>query len=261
MTTATKPRDLSAEIAFLTRALKAPTLRDAVDRLAERARAESWTHEEFLAACLQREVAARESHGGEGRIRAARFPGRKSLEDFDFDHARGLKRDLIAHLGTLDFVAGRENVVFLGPPGTGKTHLATGIAIRACQAGHRVLFATASEWVDRLAAAHHDGRLQDELRRLGRYPLLVIDEVGYIPFEPEAANLFFQLVSARYERASLIVTSNKPFGRWGEVFGDDTVAAAMIDRLVHHAEVIALKGDSYRLKNRDLGRAPSPTDD
>ena len=146
-------------------------------------------------------------------------------------------------------------------PGTGKTHLAIGLAIRACQAGHRVQFATASEWVDRLATAHHDGRLQDELRRLGRYPLLVIDEVGYIPFEPEAANLFFQLVSARYERASLIVTSNKPFGRWGEVFGDDTVAAAMIDRLVHHADVIALKGDSYRLKNRDLGRAPSPTND
>ena len=261
MPTTTTTRDVTAELAFLTRALKAPTLREAVDRLAERARAESWTHEEFLAACLQREVSARETHGGEGRIRAARFPGRKSLEDFDFDHARGLRRDLIAHLGTLDFVAGRENVVFLGPPGTGKTHLATGIAIRACQAGHRVAFATASQWVDRLAAAHHDGRLQDELRRLGRYPLLVIDEVGYIPFEPEAANLFFQLVSARYERASLIVTSNKPFGRWGEVFGDDTVAAAMIDRLVHHAEVIALKGDSYRLKNRDLGRAPSPTDD
>ena len=259
-TAAAAQRDLSSEVSFLTRALKAPTLRGAVPRLAERARAESWTHEEFLVACLQREVSARESHGGEGRIRSARFPARKSLEEFDFDHARGLKRDLIAHLGTLDFVTGRENVVFLGPPGTGKTHLATGIAIRACQAGHRVLFATASEWVDRLATAHHDGRLQDELRRLGRYTLLVIDEVGYIPFEPEAANLFFQLVSARYERASLIVTSNKPFGRWGEVFGDDTVAAAMIDRLVHHADVIALKGDSYRLKNRDLGRAPSPTD-
>lgn len=261
MPAASPTRDLTAEIAFLTRALKAPTLREAVDRLAERARTESWTHEEFLAACLQREVAARETHGGEGRIRAARFPARKSLEDFDYDHARGLRREAIAHLGTLDFVTARENVVFLGPPGTGKTHLATGIAIRACQAGHRVQFATASEWVDRLATAHHDGRLQDELRRLGRYPLLVIDEVGYIPFEPEAANLFFQLVSARYERASLIVTSNKPFGRWGEVFGDDTVAAAMIDRLVHHADVIALKGDSYRLKNRDLGRAPSPTND
>src|ERR671932_260659 len=207
-------RDLDAEVAYLTRALKAPTLRDCVPRLAERARSESWSHEEFLVACLQREVAARESHGGEGRIRAARFPARKSLEEFDFDHTRGLKRDTIAHLGTLDFVAAKENVVFLGPPGTGKTHLAIGLGIRACQAGHRVLFATASAWVARLADAHTAGRLQTELVRLGRYPLLVVDEVGYLPFEAEAANLFFQLVSAGYERASLIVTSNKPFGRW-----------------------------------------------
>ena len=255
-------RDVTAELAYPTRALKAPTLREAIGRLAERARAETWSYEEFLAACLQREVSARESHGGEGRIRAARVPSRKSLEEFDFDHARGLKRDIIAHLGTLDFLMiAKDNVVFLGPPGTGKAHLAIGIAIRACQAGHRVLFATASQWVDRLAAAHHSGTLQAELVRLTRYPLLVIDEVGYIPFEPEAANLFFQLVSSRYERASLIVTSNKPFGRWGEVFGDDVVAAAMIDRLVHHAEVIALKGDSYRIKDRDLGRVPTVTAD
>jgi DNA replication protein DnaC len=174
-TTATPSRDLTGEVAFLTRALKAPTLREAVPRLAERARTESWSHEEFLVACLQREVAARESHGGEGRIRAARFPARKSLEEFDFDHARGLKRDLIAHLGTLAFVTAKENVVFLGPPGTGKTHLATGIAIRACQAGHRVQFATASQWVARLADAHHAGKLQGELVRLGRYPLIVVD--------------------------------------------------------------------------------------
>ncbi|HZE14321.1 MAG TPA: ATP-binding protein, partial [Mycobacterium sp.] len=193
-TKAASRRDVSAEIAYLTRALKAPTLRESVSRLGERARAENWSHEEYLVACLQREVSARESHGGEGRIRAARFPARKSLEEFDFEHARGLKRDTIAHLGTLDFVTARDNVVFLGPPGTGKTHLAVGLAIRACQAGHRVLFATAAEWVSRLAEAHHAGRIHAELTRLCRYPLLVVDEVGYIPFEPEAANLFFQLV-------------------------------------------------------------------
>ncbi len=247
----------SSDIAHLCRALKAPSMARAVERLAERARQEDWTHEEFLAACLQREVAARQTNGGELRIKAARFPARKTIEDFDFSFQRSLKRDTLLHLGTLDFVAGRENVVFLGPPGTGKTHLAIGLGIRACQAGHRVAFATATDWVARLAQAHTAGRLQQELTRLGRIPLLIIDEVGYIPFEAEAANLFFQLVSARYERASVIVTSNKPFSRWGEVFGDPVVAAAMIDRLIHHAEVVSLKGDSYRLKDRDLRRMPT----
>ena len=131
-------RDLGAEVAFLTRALKAPTLREAVPRLADRAREQSWSHEEFLIACLQREVAARESHGGEGRIRAARFPARKSLEEFDFDHARGLKRELIAHLGTLDFVTAKENVLLLGPPGTGKTYTGARLAVALMKAGKRV---------------------------------------------------------------------------------------------------------------------------
>src|SRR4029450_600680 len=133
----TQARNVTAEIPCATRALKAPPLRESASRLAERARSESWSHEEYLAACLQREVAARDAHGGEDRIRAARFPARKSIEEFDFDHARGLKRDLIAHLATLDFIAAKENVIFLGPPGTGKTHLAIGLAIRGCQAGHR----------------------------------------------------------------------------------------------------------------------------
>ena len=169
---ATRP---ASDLAWLCRALKAPSLAASIERLAERARSEGWTHEEFLAACLEREVASRQDHGGENRIKTARFPARKTIEDFDFDHQRSLKRDVISHLGTLDFVAGKDNVVFLGPPGTGKTHLATALGIRACQAGHRVAFATAAEWVARLGEAHAQSRLQTELTRLGRIPLLVID--------------------------------------------------------------------------------------
>ena len=134
------------------------------------------------------------------------------------------------------------------------------MGIRACLAGQRVAFKTATEWVALLADAQRQGRLDDELDRLQRIPLLIVDEVGYIPFDPQAANLMFMLVSRRYERVSLIVTSNKPFSAWGEIFGDDVVAAAMIDRLVHHAEILALKGDSYRLKDRDLAR-PAPAGD
>ena len=120
-----------------------------------------------------------------------------------------------------------------------------------------MIFKTATEWVALLADQQRQGRLDDELKRLERYPLLICDEVGYIPFDPQAANLMFMLVSRRYERASLVVTSNKPFSAWGEIFGDDAVAVAMVDRLVHHAEILSLKGDSYRLKDRDLGPHPS----
>lgn len=174
-------KQTAAELAYLTRALKAPTLRDAVPGLAERARDEAWTFEEFLAACLEREVNARNTHGGEGRIRAARFPARKSLDEFDFTHAGSLNRDQITHLAGLDFLTEKRNIVLLGPPGTGKTHLATAIGIRACQAGHRTAFATATQWVDRLAQAHTLGALQDERRYARALTVTDAETAGFTP--------------------------------------------------------------------------------
>ncbi len=175
----------TAELGHLFRSLKAPAAARALPRLAERARAEEWSYERFAEALLATETSSRESHGGEARIRAARFPSRKTLEEFDWSFQRSVKKDLVLHLAQLDFLLGKENVVLLGPPGTGKTHLAIALGIRACLAGHRVVFATATEWVARLLDAQRLGRLSEELRRLGRIPLVVVDEVGYAGRQPD----------------------------------------------------------------------------
>ncbi len=186
----------------------------------------------------------------EYRMRFAGFPVRKTLEDFDFKFQPTIDKRIIQELKTLRFLYNAENVVFLGPPGVGKTHLALGLGIEAIKAGHKVYFTNASTLVERLKLASRRDALEQKLKKLNSFKLIIVDEVGYLPFDTEGAHCIFQLVSKRYEKGSMIFTSNRSYGEWGQVFQDQVIAAAVLDRILHHCTTVNIKGESYRLKER-----------
>lgn len=220
--------------------------------LAERAAKDKLGYTDFLEQALRLEQQARSTRTRSMLTRFAGFPAVKTLEEYDFDFATGAPRALLQELSTLAFVERSDNVVLLGPSGVGKTHLAIALGYKATQAGVKTRFISAADLMIQLSAAKRQGRLKDYMHRQILTPkLLIIDEIGYLPFGREEANLFFQVIAKRYERSSVVITSNLPFTQWDTAFADDaTLTAAMLDRLLHHAHVAMITGDSYRLKER-----------
>lgn len=208
------------------------------------------SYSEFLEELLAVEVSEREKVEIGRRIRAAHFPYIKRIEQFDFKVCPSVEERRIKELLTLRFVAECENVIFLGPPGAGKTHLAIGLGVAACEAGRRVYFTTFDDLVMGIIHCSDERRLKQRLRRLIRPEVLIIDELGYTPLDKTAANIFFKVVAKRYERGSIILTSNRSYGEWGEIFPDVVLASAIVDRLVHHSITFNIMGESYRLREK-----------
>jgi len=205
---------------------------------------------DFLLEVLEAEARARQEMRFQQALKRARLPFVKTLGQFDFSFQPSIDQAQIRELQTLRFVHEASNVLFLGPPGVGKTHLAAALAVEAVRAGFSVQFLSAHDLVSNLGKAAREGRLDRRLRSLVSPKVLVVDEVGYLPLDEVGATLFFQLVSTRYERGSIVLTSNKSYGDWGSVFGDAVMATAVLDRLLHHSTTINIRGDSYRLKER-----------
>lgn len=229
--------------------LRMPRALEALDHTLHRLEQGEITGIEAIDELLGEEYATRESRRIDVALRTAKLTPIKTLEGFDFTFQPSLDRERIAALAQLDFIRRAEVVHFLGPPGTGKSHLATALGVAAVKAGKQVYRATLAELIDGLAKAEREGRLAEKIRFHARASLLIVDEIGYLPITQGGANLFFQLVNARYEKGAMILTSNRGFAEWGEVFGDPVVATALLDRLLHHAVVLQIEGASYRLRS------------
>jgi len=238
------------ELSDLLSKLKMDHLETQLSALCEQAAQQEVDYQTFLVEALRTEWHGRSQRGIETRLRQARFPWLKTLEQFDFDFQPSLDRRQVRELAGASFIDRAHNVVVLGPPGVGKTHLAVGLGVKAVEAGYSVLFHTFETLMTRLTRAHHENRLEVPLKQLTYPKLLILDELGYLPLSQMEASLFFRLVVRRYERGSLIVTSNKSFLDWGEVFNDQVLATAILDRLLHHATTLNIKGESYRLKEK-----------
>jgi DNA replication protein DnaC len=250
------------ELDHLLDKLRMDHLEAQIDAVCEQAAQQQLDYKTFLAQALETEWHGRYQKGIEARLRLARFPWVKTLDQFDFDFQPSLDKRQVRELAGMSFVERAHNVILLGPPGVGKTHLAIALGVKAVEAGYSVLFLTLESLMTRLVKAFHENRLERSLQQLVYPKVLIIDEIGYLPLSNLEASLFFRLVTRRYERASLIVTSNKSFLDWGEIFNDPVVATAVLDRLLHYSTTLNIKGESYRLKEKRraglLGKATIP---
>lgn len=230
--------------------LKLQRVAEELPGLLQEASKRELSYSDFLEELVGRELAAKQERVTQMKTSMARFPFHKTIESFDFKFQPSIDVKVIRELVTCRFIANAENVLFLGPPGVGKTHLAVAIGLKACGQGLRPQFTSAAQLVASLMKAQQENRLDEKLKQLVQPKLLIIDEIGYLPVAGLGANLFFQLVSRRYEKAAMLLTSNQSLAGWGQVFGDQIIATAILDRLLHHSTIINIKGESYRLKEK-----------
>lgn len=234
--------------------LKLPFLKAQHAELAQQAAQHSWGHVDYLSRLVDGQYQQRRQHVIEARVKAARFPVLKTLEQFHWDWPKKINRLQVQNLFRLQFLEQNANAIFLGTVGLGKTHLATALGYAACLEGHCVLFANAIDIINNLSAAQKRNNLKSELKKYLRPRLLVLDEIGYLPIDQHGADLLFQVISQRYERGSIILTTNKPFKQWATIFNNDsTIASAVLDRLLHHAETVIIEGTSFRMKDQIQG--------